>query len=123
MHPRPRDRPIEDSSSAARSGEYTGSDPSPFGPWPVMAVIVLCWESVINMTAVSRNAIVSKEEISAIESDSAFHAPERPLFSMRSLISVPMFTATETSIAELTLRCGHLAGGGGGGSHVGIKRW
>jgi hypothetical protein len=28
MHQRPRDRPIEDSSSGARSGEYTGSDPS-----------------------------------------------------------------------------------------------
>jgi hypothetical protein len=58
---------------------------------------------------------VSKEEVSATEGDSAFHAPERPLFGVRSLISVPMFTATEGSIAELTLvlllRRGHLAGG------------
>jgi hypothetical protein len=48
------------------------------------------------------SAIVSKEEVSTNEGISAFHAFERPLFSVRSLMSAPMFTATERAIAELT---------------------
>jgi hypothetical protein len=57
--PAPERYATEWSSSEVRSGEYRGSDPSPSGPWPVMAAAALCWKSVINMAAVSRSTIPS----------------------------------------------------------------